>query len=77
VLALQYFGAEKDIFPFERNIKSFVIALIILIFALPCLTYGLDSLGYLIGRYSTRNGAQKKSEDNEANRPPAGETKLP
>jgi hypothetical protein len=66
VLALQYFGAEKDIFPFERNIKSFMIALILLIFALPCLTYGLDSLGDYICRL--RIGTKKKPRDSEANR---------
>jgi hypothetical protein len=70
---LQYFGAEKDIFPFERNIKSFMIALILLIFALPCLTYGLDSLGDYIGRL--RTGTKKKSGDSEANQ--TGKSKPP
>lgn len=42
VLALQYFGLDKDILPFERNSKSFVIALVILVLALPCLIYGLS-----------------------------------
>ncbi|KAH4056241.1 hypothetical protein HBH98_032090 [Parastagonospora nodorum] len=42
LLALQYFGVDKDILPFERNPTSFIIALVILIFVLPCLTYGLS-----------------------------------
>jgi hypothetical protein len=42
VLSLQYFGAEKDIFPFDRNAKTFVIALFVLLFALPSLAYVLD-----------------------------------
>jgi hypothetical protein len=75
ILALQYFGAEKDIFPIERNTKSFMIALIILVFALPCLTYGLGSLGYLIGKLSVRYGVHARNEDSEANH--SGKTKLP
>jgi hypothetical protein len=66
VLALQYFGAEKDIFPFERNIRSFMIAWIILLFSLPCLTYGLDALGDLMN--NMWEGTKNQLDDSEANR---------
>jgi hypothetical protein len=67
LLALQYFGTIDSILPFERNIKSFVVIVIILMLALPCLTYGLDSLGYLISKLSMRYGAHRRGEDCEAN----------
>jgi hypothetical protein len=73
VLALQYFGAEKDIFPFERNIKSFLIAWVILLFSLPCLTYGLDALGDLMA--DIRKRTIKNPDDSEANCP--GNSKPP
>jgi hypothetical protein len=71
LLVLQYFSADNDIFPFERNIRSFMIALFVLVFALPCLTYSLDFLGDLIGKFSKRKGAQGRNKDSEAN--PTGE----
>jgi hypothetical protein len=52
LLALQYFGTKDDILPFERNIKSFVVTVIIITLALPCLTYGLEFLGYFMGKLS-------------------------
>jgi hypothetical protein len=67
LLALQYFGTKDGILPFERDIKSFVAIVIILLLALPCLTYGLDSLGNLIVKLSVRYGAHRRDEDCEAN----------
>jgi hypothetical protein len=69
LLALQYFGGDKDIFPFERNTKSFFVAILILVFTLPCLTYGLKFLGDFLRNLSTRRGTKSKSKDSEANRP--------
>jgi hypothetical protein len=71
LLALQYFGAEGDILPFKRNIKSFVAVVLILLFALPCLAYCLDLLGHRIIKLSERDGLRmhRRNEDSEANRP--------
>lgn len=44
ILALQYFGAEKEIFSFERNPTSFSIALCILFCVLTALTWLLSIL---------------------------------
>lgn len=41
MLALQYFGAEKDILHFDRSPKTFVFGILILFCLLPILTYGL------------------------------------
>jgi hypothetical protein len=67
LLALQYFGTKDSILPFERNIKSFVVIVVILTLALPCLTYGLDSLAYLMAKLSVRYGVYRRDEDCEAN----------
>lgn len=44
ILALQYFGAEKDIFSFDRNPRTFSYAICVLFCVLPLLTYGLGLL---------------------------------
>jgi hypothetical protein len=44
ILALQYFGAERDIFSFDRNPKTFSFTICILFCALPILTYALSLL---------------------------------
>ncbi|KAH8726341.1 hypothetical protein GQ44DRAFT_771521 [Phaeosphaeriaceae sp. PMI808] len=67
LLALQYFGSETRIFAFDRNPKTFVIALCVLIFALPCLTYGLDSLIGYLAKFSMRLGITKRVKGNESN----------
>jgi hypothetical protein len=41
ILALQYFGAEKAIFTFERSPQAFVFGILILFCLLPLLTYAL------------------------------------
>jgi hypothetical protein len=38
IVVLQYFGSERAIFAFERNPKSFILALLVVFFALPLLT---------------------------------------
>jgi hypothetical protein len=45
-LVLQYFSAETPIFPFERNTKTFVIAVCIVFVALPLLTFVLNTVDY-------------------------------
>ncbi|KAF3034718.1 hypothetical protein E8E12_007033 [Didymella heteroderae] len=54
VLALQYFGAEKDIFSFERNPRTFSYAICILFCALPILTYCLSLLNQRWDDFSKR-----------------------
>lgn len=44
VIALQYFGAEHDIFAFERTSATFVYALCILFCGIPVLVYALGVL---------------------------------
>jgi hypothetical protein len=70
VLALQYFGGDRDIFPFDRNAKSFVVALFILIFALPCLTYILHCFVNLVvelaGRVTTKPRRKSGGADNSS-----------
>jgi hypothetical protein len=44
ILALQYFGAEKDIFSFDRNPRTFSYTICVLFCVLPLLTYGLGLL---------------------------------
>ncbi|KAF3006042.1 hypothetical protein E8E13_010813 [Curvularia kusanoi] len=46
VLALQYFGADKDIFSFERNAKTFGIAICVLFSVLSVLAYVLNLLNH-------------------------------
>lgn len=43
-MVLQYFGAERPIFSFERNAKSFAIAICVVFFTFPVLVYMLNSL---------------------------------
>ena len=40
ILALQYFGADKDIFSFDRNPRTFSYTICVLFCVLPLLTYG-------------------------------------
>jgi hypothetical protein len=54
VLALQYFGAEKDIFSFERNPRTFSYAIVILFCALPLLTYVVSLLNRRWDEFSKR-----------------------
>lgn len=63
VLALQYFGAEKDIFSFERNPRTFSYAICILFCALPILTYGLSMLNQRWDEFSKRFFGKADSED--------------
>lgn len=44
LIALQYFGGDRDIFPFDRNLRNFFIALAVLCVSLPALTFGLSYL---------------------------------
>ncbi|UPX18040.1 uncharacterized protein EKO05_0008363 [Ascochyta rabiei] len=64
ILALQYFGAEKDIFSFERNPKTFSYTVCVLFFALPILTYALSLLNRtwdnLIRRIFGKTGPEDK-----------------
>jgi len=65
VLALQYFGAEKDIFAFERNAKTFFIALFVLLFLLPCLACFLDYMVRGVEVVSQRFGIRPTKKDGE------------
>ncbi|KAF1929712.1 uncharacterized protein M421DRAFT_91531 [Didymella exigua CBS 183.55] len=62
VLALQYFGAEKDIFSFEKNPRTFSYAICVLFCALPLLTYGLGFLNQRWDKFSRRWFGKSKSE---------------
>ncbi|KAH7077051.1 hypothetical protein FB567DRAFT_534429 [Paraphoma chrysanthemicola] len=42
-LVLQYFGSEQAVFSFERNPRTFIIALVVVFATLPLLTYALYS----------------------------------
>lgn len=63
VLALQYFGAEKDIFSFERNPRTFSYAICILFCALPILTYGLSLLNQRWDDFSKRIFGKVEPDD--------------
>jgi hypothetical protein len=41
-LVLQYFGSDNNIFAFERNTRTFVISICVVLMALPLLTYILN-----------------------------------
>ncbi|KAH3954923.1 hypothetical protein HBI81_077290 [Parastagonospora nodorum] len=69
LLALQYFGVDKDILPFERNATSFIIALVILVFALPFLTYGLSYSKTKLKALFDRMGIWPRKTVSETDRP--------
>ncbi|KAJ8113691.1 hypothetical protein OPT61_g4239 [Boeremia exigua] len=66
ILALQYFGAEKDIFSFERNPRNFSYAICVLFITLPVLTYVLSSLNLywemLLSRICGKKGTNTDEE---------------
>jgi hypothetical protein len=43
ILALQYFGAERDIFSFDRNMKNFVFCVLVLMAALRLFVVALNA----------------------------------
>ena len=65
ILALQYFGAEKDIFSFERNPRTFTYAVCVLFCALPILTYVLSLLNQSWDNLVRRFLGKTKSTDEE------------
>lgn len=68
ILALQYFGAEKDIFSFDRNPKTFSYAICVLFCALPVMTYALSLLNRswdnlvrkLLGKTKTKSDDEER-----------------
>lgn len=66
-LALQYFGAERDIFGFHRNSTTFNITLLVLYIALPILTlllgYLEDLLNAFRSRFGSPNGPKSRAVD--------------
>lgn len=67
VLALQYFGAEKGIFSFERNPRTFSYAICTLFIALPILTHILSLLNHrwdvLLSRICRNKDTEIDEED--------------
>ncbi|KAJ4343973.1 hypothetical protein N0V95_006489 [Ascochyta clinopodiicola] len=63
ILALQYFGAEKDIFSFERNPKTFSYTICVLFCALPILTYALSLLNQTWDNFVRRILGKTRPED--------------
>jgi hypothetical protein len=43
ILALQYFGSERDIFSFDRNMKNFVFCVLVLMAALRLFVIALNA----------------------------------
>lgn len=64
-IALQYFGADRDILPFDRNIKSFSIAIVILCVSFPLLTFVLNYLDQLQQRRRVKGVKSPDEEDLE------------
>jgi hypothetical protein len=60
---LQYFGADKDIFSFERNPRTFSYAICVLFCALPILTYGLSLLNQRWDEFYKRVFDKAEPED--------------
>jgi hypothetical protein len=65
ILALQYFGAEKDIFSFDRNPRTFSYTICVLFCALPILTYALSLVNQSWDNLVRRILPRVKSEDVE------------
>jgi hypothetical protein len=65
ILALQYFGAEKDIFSFDRNPRTFSYTICVLFCALPILTYALSLLNQSWDNFFRKIFRRSKSEDEE------------
>lgn len=66
VIALQYFGADRPIFPsFEQNPKNFILSLIVLGTALPLITCAINLIERLlpmIGKKKVRNLEENESK---------------
>jgi hypothetical protein len=43
ILALQYFGSERDIFSFDRNMKNFIFCVLVLMAALRLFVVALNA----------------------------------
>ena len=67
ILALQYFGADKDIFSFERNPRTFSYTICVLFCALPILTYGLSLLNQTWDNFVRRLFGKPRARDEERN----------
>lgn len=65
ILALQYFGAEKDIFSFDRNPRTFSYTICVLFCALPMLTYGLGMLNKGWDNFMRKMFGKAKPRDEE------------
>lgn len=65
ILALQYFGAEKDIFSFDRNPRTFSYTICVLFCALPILTYLLSLANQSWNNFVRKLFPRTKSEDEE------------
>lgn len=65
ILALQYFGAEKDIFSFDRNPRTFSYTICALFCVLLILTYGLGFLSQSWDAIMRKMFGRMKHEDEE------------
>jgi hypothetical protein len=65
ILGLQYFGADRQIFSFERNGRTFILAVCIVFLALPVLTFALYFLERIQKAIFAMFGAKEKRDDTE------------
>ncbi|KAH7072767.1 hypothetical protein BKA63DRAFT_567359 [Paraphoma chrysanthemicola] len=67
ILVLQYFGAERPIFAFERNTRSFVLALLVVFAALPLLIFLLGLVEHLKQIVLSTRGMKKTKRTRTSN----------
>lgn len=63
LIALQYFGADRDIFHFERNTKTFLIALALLCVTIPSLTLPLSYIDRIQQRFQSKKGRHPDADE--------------
>lgn len=71
ILALQYFGADKDIFSFDRNPRTFSYTICVLFCVLPLLTYGLGLLNQSWDAFMRKMFGKTRNMDEEVEGRPA------
>jgi len=59
-VTLQYFATEDSIFGFERNAKTFILTLCILVLVLPLLAYAVDHVQNMCTAWIERLGRKKR-----------------
>ena len=70
-MVLQYFGSEKDIFAFDRNPKTFVLATVVvmLVLRLFALVFEHASSLFRMFPWKTPHASNERNEESPAERP--------